>query len=320
VKKVWIDTDPGIDDVFAIAMLIAAKEKIEIVGMSTIFGNVDVGQTTRNAKIVMEAASLAHLPLAKGASYPLCVPLDTSPFVHGDNGLGNMPLPVPTMKEANTYAPQAIVDVILENPNEITLLAIGPLTNVALAYLLEPRIAELAKEVVIMGGAVLCPGNITPAAEANFFHDPHAAQIVINAGWKVSLAGLDVCAFGKIPDELLDKISNSKNPLATIIKGATPFFKDFFRTLDIEEHLDFPDAMAAAFLLAPEIFITEELPLFVETEGSCMGQTLAVPRNKWYEDPNDKRKFQADDHIAPVNVMFKADNIKFLNLLEALFA
>jgi len=95
MKKVWIDTDPGVDDTVAIAMLVEAKDQVEIMGVSTVFGNVTVEGTTRNAKVLMEAAGLSHLPLARGAAYPLAVPLDTSPFVHGSNGLGDMPPPPP---------------------------------------------------------------------------------------------------------------------------------------------------------------------------------------------------------------------------------
>jgi purine nucleosidase len=318
MMKVWIDTDPGVDDTFAMAMLFEAKDQIEVAGVSTIFGNVDVGQTTRNARLLLEAAGKQHLPVARGASYPLVVPLDTSPFVHGENGLGNMPLTEPKMPEASARAPQAIVDVILAHPHEITLLPIGPLTNIAMAYLLEPGIAKLVKEVVIMGGAVRCPGNITPAAEANFFHDPHAAQIVISAGWPVALAGLDVCAYGMIPQKLLDQICSAKKPLSPYIAGALPFFQKFLETFNVFGQVDFPDALAAAYLLAPEIFTVEEIPLFVETEGSCMGQSLPVPAGKWYEDLRANKHFRADDSIAPVKVMFKVDNDKFLDMIEHL--
>ncbi len=318
MKKVWIDTDPGIDDTFAIAMLFEAKDKIDVVGVSSIFGNVGVETTTRNTKLLLEAAGKDNLPLARGASFPLYVPLDTSPFVHGSNGMGDMLLPEAYMKESPMRAPQAIVDVILANPHEITLLPIGPLTNIAMAYLLEPKIAELVKEVVIMGGAVRCPGNITPAAEANFFHDPHAAQIVINAGWKIALAGLDVCPFGMIPQALLDKVYAADKPLAKFIAGATPFFQEFLKIFNVYGQVDFPDSLAAAYLLAPEIFTIEEIPLYVETEGACMGQSLPVPSGKWYEDLNSRAHYKADDHIFPVKVMFKADTAGFLELIEKL--
>ncbi|MHB8807024.1 MAG: nucleoside hydrolase [Anaerolineaceae bacterium] len=317
MKKVWIDTDPGIDDTYAIAMLLADPQ-IEIIGVSTVFGNVTVEKTTRNAKLLLEAAGKEHLPLARGAAIPLYVPLDTSPFVHGANGMGDMPLPEAHMPESTLRAPQAIIDAILSNPHEITLLPIGPLTNIAMAVILEPRIIDLVKEVVIMGGAVHCPGNITPAAEANFFHDPHAAQIVLSAGWKVVLAGLDVCSQGLIPQQLLEKIGNGKSPLAPYMKGSLPFFQNFLKLFEMGETVTLPDTLASAYLLNPDMFKIEKAYLFVETEGSCMGQSLAVPRGKWYEDPNSKIRYAADDHIGSVDVLLDVNANHFIELLEKL--
>ncbi len=319
MKKIWVDTDPGVDDVFALAMLFEAQDQIEILGLSTIFGNTKIDKTTKNAKLILEAVGKEHLPVARGAAYPLYVPLDTSPFVHGENGLGDMKLGEPTMAESPIRAPQAIVDVILAHPHEVTLLPIGPLTNIAMAYLIEPKIAGLVKEVVIMGGAVRCPGNITPTAEANFFHDPHAAQIVIRAGWPIYLAGLDVCAYGMIPDDMLYKICKSDKPLTPYIAGAVPFFKNFLETHGFAHNeVDFPDALAAAYLLEPEMFDVEEVHLFVEAEGSCQGQSVEVPHGKWYENLEDIRTFEADNSLAPVNVMFKAKTDRFIDLITRL--
>ena len=222
------------------------------------------------------------------------------------------------MPESPLYAPQAIIDVILSHPHEITLLPIGPLTNIALAYLLEPKIATMVKEVVIMGGAVHCPGNVTPAAEANFYHDPHAAQIVVRAGWPIVLAGLDVCAYGNVPQALLDKICTADKPLAHYIAGALPFFQRFLATIGFSGEAYFPDTLAVGYLLAPEIYTTEEVPLFVEVEGTCRGQSLPVPTGKWFEDLEDTREFSADDNIATVKVLLKVDTKKFLALLEKL--
>jgi uridine nucleosidase len=317
MKKIWIDTDPGVDDTLAIAMLLEAPE-IEIIGVSTIFGNVTVDLTTRNAKLLLEAAGMENIPLARGASYPLCVPLDTSPFVHGENGLGNMPLPEPVMAEQTVSAPQAIIDAIKANPHEITLFPIGPLTNIAMAYLLDPNIATLVKKVVIMGGAVHCPGNITPAAEANFFHDPHAAQITIAAGWPIALAGLDVCNQAMVPNDMMKRICAASKPLAPFISGALPFYQDFLKTFGIYDRVDFPDTLAAAYLLQPDLFTIERTPIFVETEGSCMGQSLPVPLGKWYEDRQDKRRFKADEHLGMVDVMAEVDVNGFLKLIEKL--
>lgn len=317
MKKVWIDTDPGIDDAFAMAMLFASPE-VEVVGVSTIFGNVTVELTTKNARILLEAAGKTHVPVCRGASFPFGVPLGTSPFVHGNNGLGDMPLPEPSLPESNLRAPQALVDMILANPNEITLLPIGPLTNIAMAYLLEPKISQLVKEVVIMGGAVHCLGNITPTAEANFFHDPHAAQVVISAGWKIFLAGLDVCAYGNVPQTFLDRVCSANTPLAPFIKGSVPFFQAFLTRFGLNDCVNFPDALAAAYILEPQLFSLEKVPLFVETEGSCLGQSIPVPYGRWFEDLNDNTPYKADHYIAPVNVMLKVDTAGFLRLIEKL--
>jgi uridine nucleosidase len=318
MKKVWVDTDPGIDDTIALAMLFESPE-IEIVGVSTIFGNSTVDLTTKNAKIILEAVRKESIPLARGAYSPLHVRLDTSPFVHGENGLGNMSLPEPKMKEGNLLAPQAIINMILAHPHEITLLPIGPLTNIAMAFLLEPKIVDLVKEVVIMGGAVHCPGNITPVAEANFFHDPHAAQVVVNAGWPVTLTGLDVCGISSmIPNALMDKIIASGKPLSPYIGGALPFYQDFLSKFGIYDKVDFPDTLAAAYLLEPEIFTIEKTQLFVETEGSCLGQSVPVPTGKWYQDTKNTNHYKADESISAVNVLVKENSQQYFTLVEKL--
>lgn len=315
MRKVWIDTDPGVDDTFAIAMLFESAEQIDVIGFSTIFGNADVDQTTSNMKILLEAAGKQDLPVAKGAFFPLFVPLDTSPHVHGENGMGNMPLPEPVMAESELRAAQEIIDVILSNPGEVTLLLIGPLTNAAMAYLMEPAIVDHVREVVIMGGAVRCPGNITPAAEANFFHDPHAAQIVLHAGWPITLAPLDVCAHGMIPQAVLDQICTSDKALSPYIAGGLPFFQTFLEQFGIFGEVDFPDALAAAYLLDPDMFTVERTRVFVETEGSCQSQTVEVTRRQWYQDVSSEREFSADRSTGLMDVMFAVDTNKFNDLI-----
>lgn len=302
----------------AFAMLFEAKKQLELVGVSTVFDNTDVEATTRNAKLLLEAAAMQHVPVARGLSYPLSVPLETGTFVHGDNGMGNIPLPEPSMPESPLYAPHAIIDVILAHPHEITLLPIGPLTNIALVYLLEPKIATLVKELVIMGGAVHCPGNVTPAAEVNFYHDPHAVQIVVRAGWPIVLAGLDVCDYSNVPQALLDKMCAADKPLTRYIAGSVPFFQKFLETIGYSGEVYFPDTLAVGYLLAPEIYKTEEVPLYVEVEGTCRGQSLPVPTGKWFEGLEDTREFSADDNIANVKVLLKADTKKFMALVEKL--
>jgi len=318
MKKVWIDTDPGIDDALAIAMLLESPE-IDIVGISSIFGNATIEHTTRNAALFVESAGLTRIPFAKGAALPLNIPLDTSPFVHGVNGLGDMPLTEPDLKPVSISAAEAIVAAIRKNPGEITLFPIGPLTNIALALRLDPSITALVKEVVIMGGAVHVPGNITPVAEANFFHDPHAARVVLNADWPVTIAGLDVCGErSMIPHNMLDAIAHSSNPLAPYIEGAMPHYLNFIAQYGFTDKGDFPDALAAAYLLDEAIFEIESIPLYIETEGPCMGQSVPVRAGKWYQNLTDERFFSANASISSVNVLLNEDGTRFLKFIEDL--
>jgi len=318
MKKVWIDTDPGVDDTLAIAMLLESVDQIEIIGVSGVFGNATVEHTTRNAKLLMEAAGKPDIPVAKGAHHPLIVPLDTSPYVHGENGLGNMPITPPITPLSGLTAPQAIIDAVLANPGEISLFLIGPLTNAALALILEPAIIHKVKDVVIMGGAVRCPGNITPVAEANFYHDPHAAQQVLSAGWKVSLAPLDVDNLAFLPLTLLDEITQSRKPLTPFLAQSLPHYLAFLKSVGYEDQVDFPDALAAAYVLQPELFKIEAIPLFIETEGSCQGQSVPVPNGKWYQDLADERTFLPDQSIAKINVMLDIDRDGLTQLITDL--
>lgn len=318
MKKIWIDADPGVDDTLAIALLLEAPEQVELVGISTVFGNAAVEQTTRNALLLMEAAGKSEVIVAQGAHTPLIVPLDTSPYVHGENGMGNMALPAPKTVPDPRFAPQAMIDAILANPHQITLLLIGPLTNAALALMLEPKIVTLVKEVVIMGGAVFCPGNITPAAEANFCHDPHAAQQVLSAGWPITLAPLDVDNLAFLPQELVAKMAAADKPLAPFLAGSLPHYQAFLKSFGFKDTIDFPDVLAAAFLLWPEIFTLKDIPLFVETEGSCLGQSLPVLTGKWYQDLQDQREFTPDRTIKNIQVMVDIDFEMLITLMGSL--
>ena len=170
-----------------------------------------------------------------------------------------------------------------------------------------------------MGGAVNVPGNITPVAEANFFHDPHAAQIVISANWPITLAGLDVCGESSmLSNKLLNRIVESGKPLSPFIKGALPFYQNFIKQFGVLDKVDFPDTLAAAYLLEPQIFTIEEIPIFIETEGSCLGQSVPVPIGKWYEDIKDTRNFKADETISSINVLVKENSQQFFDLVESL--
>src|SRR5215469_16178453 len=182
MPRIILDTDPGIDDALALFLALASPE-VQLEAITTVSGNVDVHKTTRNALALLELAGRTDIPVARGCAEPLVRQVVSAAHVHGDNGLGGVVLPEPHTRPVSQHAIEVIIEKILAAPGEITLVPIGPLTNIALALRTEPRLAEQVREVVIMGGALLVPGNVTAAAEFNIYADPHAAHMVLHAGW-----------------------------------------------------------------------------------------------------------------------------------------
>jgi uridine nucleosidase len=301
-EKILIDTDPGVDDAMAILFALRSPE-LEVVGLTTIFGNADLEITTRNAIMLLELEGNAHVPVARGCSRPLVKPsAGMGTFVHGDDGMGNTNLPPPKGKPIGIPAAQFIVETVLDNPGEITLVPIGPLTNIALAIRLEPKIVSMIRRVVIMGGSVAAGGNITPVAEANIYHDPHAASVVFEAGWPLTMVGLDVTQKVVMTKEYLEELNQKNNPATDLIGRILPVYQQFHKTFygldgDIHTH----DPSAIAYLISPELFKIETYPVFVETEGRCAGHTVPDTKSQWGER-------------ALVDVCMKADEVPFLDL------
>src|SRR5260221_4950143 len=228
-RKIIIDTDPGVDDTMAIFFALKSPE-LELVGLTTIFGNVHTDLATTNALRLLEIAGRTDIPVARGADHPIAVPFGGPvPFVHGADGQGNVNLPPPTTKALNKTAAEFIVEQVMAHPGEITLVPIGPITNLAMALRLEPRIAENVRELVVMGGSAFGPGNATPAAEANTHNDPEAADVVFGASWPVTMAGLDVTERTIMTPEHLSLYKTFDNPMAQHIARILPFYVGFFR-------------------------------------------------------------------------------------------
>ena len=162
--RLLLDTDPGIDDALALFLALASPE-VQLEAVTTVSGNVHVDFTTRNALALLELAGRPAIPVARGSDLPLIRQPVIADYVHGQNGIGGVTLPDPQQQPASNHAIDVIIQKILAAPGEITLAAIGPLTNLALAVRREPRIAQAAREVLIMGGALRVPGNVTPASE-----------------------------------------------------------------------------------------------------------------------------------------------------------
>src|SRR5262245_13756630 len=192
MKRVLIDTDPGLDDAAALFLALASPE-ISAPALTHVHWNGTVADCTRNALSILEAAGRRDIPVYPGAGKPLLAAPNYAPHVHGHDALGDVGLPPPTGSPHTRHAVAAIIDRIMAHPGAYTLIALGPLTNVALALSLEPRIAGAITELIVMGGAVLTHGNVTEVATANFYNDPEAAAIIYQSGAPVVQVGMDVC-------------------------------------------------------------------------------------------------------------------------------
>ena len=285
-QKILIDTDPGVDDAMGILFALRSPE-LDVVGMTAVFGNTDVDTAALNALRLTELEGHGHIPVAKGAGRPIVIPpRPLADFVHGEDGLGGINPPPPTGGLLGIPAAQFVVETITHNPGEITLVPVGPLTNIALALRLEPNIVDLVKQVVIMGGAAYVPGNASPAGEANIFNDPHAAAIVFTAGWPLTMVGLDVTMKCVMTKRYLHELGGVGNPSTDLIRRILPLYQDYHDQEygmggDIHTH----DPSAIAYLVNPGLFQTESLAVFVETEGRCSGQTVPDRSNIWVDSP-----------------------------------
>ena len=275
-QKIIFDTDPGIDDAMAL-LFIEASPALDLVAVTTVFGNADIETTTRNALYLKHRFGL-KAPVFKGADKPLIRPRNPSPtFVHGENGLGDVELTglVPAEPEAKP-AYQAIIDLARVNPGEITLVAVGPLTNLALALRADPEVATLLKAVVIMGGAFAVagkPGNVTPVAEANIWNDPEAADLVFTAPWFVTAVSLDVTTQVVMTPAYMDALEASAGPAGAFLNAISKPYAAFYGGRDGIIGCCVHDAAAVAYVIDPSLFETRRGSIRVITDGIALGQT-----------------------------------------------
>lgn len=273
-RKVIIDCDPGIDDAMAL-MLAMQYPGFEIVGVTTVFGNAYLEQTTRNALTVVELSGKT-IPVHKGAAKPLRIPLAPPPdFVHGKDGLGNTDQPAPKRSYDAKPAARFIVDAAKAYPGQITILAVGRLTNLAEALKLDPSLTRNIKEVVVMGGALNVPGNVSPVAEANIAGDPDAADIVLTAPWKVTMIALDTTTKVTMNDDILERVRSANSRYGPFMFAITRFYLDFHRNVNhVEDGFYVHDPSAVLYLIDPAIFKVRQGPVRVVTEGIAQGETI----------------------------------------------
>lgn len=276
MTPILLDTDPGIDDTMAILYAMSDPD-IELVGMTTVFGNVFTPDGTRNALALGELAG-QDIPVAEGSHAPLVQPQHPpADFVHGKHGLGNASLPDPTRKADPRPAHQFIAETLKQRPSEITIVAVGPLTNIALTLQHHPEITKTAKNVVVMGGAVRTPGNVKEFAEANIWNDPHAAELVFSADWDVTLVGLDVTERIQCTPEDFTPMSDSSPKCGALMNEAAKFYFQFHIDTKGLNACFLHDPAAIICAQQPELFERISTPITMRVDGEEAGRTVEDP-------------------------------------------
>ena len=275
-KKIIIDTDPGQDDAVAILLALASPE-LEILGITTVAGNVPLNLTTKNALIITEMAGREDINVYAGCDSPLSRPLITAENVHGATGLDGPELINPTKKVKEDHAVDFIIKTLRDHtPNTVTLCPLGPLTNIATAFKKAPDIISRVKQVVLMGGAYFEVGNVTPTAEFNIFVDPEAASYVFNLGLDLVIMPLDVTHKALTTPERIDKFSKLNTKCGTFVAEMTAFFERFDKDKYGTEGAPLHDPCVIAYLLNPEIFSGRRINVEIETDSELtLGMTVA---------------------------------------------
>jgi purine nucleosidase len=260
-RKVILDCDPGIDDAFAIAFG-CGHPAIELCGVTTVAGNVGLGRTTGNALAVLEFLGRGDVPVAAGCPAPLLRPFTEAHDVHGETGLGAASLPAAQARPVAAHAVDFLIERIEAEPGAVTLVATGPLTNIALAVRHHPPLASQVADFIIMGGSA-GRGNVTPAAEFNIWCDPEAAAIVFAAGWRVTMAGLDVTHQARATAEIRDRLRALGRLGDELLLPGLRGYRSVAGGAGQPVH----DVCALALVAAPGLFGCQPARVEVETQG-----------------------------------------------------
>lgn len=295
-----IDTDPGVDDVVALLFALASPQELNVRALTTVAGNVRLNKTSRNARLAREWAGREDVPVYAGAEKPMTRDPIYAEHIHGMEGLTGVPVYEPEKGLAEGSAIDYLVDTLrAARPHSVTIAMLGPQTNLALALIREPGIVQGIREVVVMGGAHLNGGNITPMAEFNLFADPHAAEVVLSSGVKLTYLSLDVTHRILTSDVRLRRIAALNNNASRLV---VDILNDCIKA-DMEHH-GIPggpvhDATVIAYLLKPQLFSGRKVSVVVDCgEGPAFGQTivdesdsLKAPGNVFWVENGDAEGF-----------------------------
>jgi len=272
-QRVIIDTDPGVDDAMAILLALNSPE-LKVEALTVVPGNVEAWQGLENALKLVSLANRCDVSVAAGAQHPLAQKLITAQYWHGKNGLAGVELPAPKCKADSRFAPDLIIETIHKYPHEVTLIPVGPLTNIALAVSKDPSIVPLTKDIVIMGGSIT-GGNVDGAAEANIYNDPEAASIVFNAGWMVTMIGSDVGERTIITRKHLTELESMHGPESDFIAKLADFYISRSEKSGYQGAAMY-DPLAVATVIDPKLVTLKDMHVDVETRGEfTRGETVA---------------------------------------------
>ena len=276
-RRVIFDTDPGIDDAMALLYLHAC-DNLELLGITTIFGNASIENCTSNALFLYEQFGVTA-PVYRGADRLLTgkKPENYPDFVHGINGLADIDVRVSQKLVEDQDASGFLVESANANPNEITILAVARLTNIALAINKDPNFASRVKEIIFMGGAASCEGNVTPWAEANIIGDPEAASAVFNSGIPLVMVGLDVTLLTRMSNDFLDSLTSDLVHPQNLLLSINKVYASYYKTSQNWDEFPVHDSSAIAYAKNPNMFGTESGQLSCTLDGEERGRTVFAP-------------------------------------------
>jgi len=272
LRGIVYDGDPGIDDALAILMAVNSPG-VGLLGITTVMGNSSVENTTRNTLRILEMVGSVEIPVAIGASSPLSGSTDLHPVFHGLDGLGNSNLPDPKITPMPVSAYEQLEEQIQKYGDELTIVACGPLTNLAILYRRTPELLLKVRQVIVMGGAIACPGNISPSAEFNIYLDPESASLLFESRIPITLVTLDTTA----KTFLTRKVFRSMNIRNRYLREMIRFYIDAYRTRHGIDACLIHDAVAMAVAINPNIIVdSNPACVRVSTKGAVRGRTVAI--------------------------------------------